>query len=558
MTAPAIPLNEKPRLQALHDLLILDTPPEERFEVLTRIALAALQVPMASLSLIDADRQWCKSSPGMDKPEVPRSISFCGHTILQDVPLIIPDATQDPRFHDNPLVLEHPRLRAYAGIPIFAQGGHCVGSFCALDYQPRAFTPAQIEILQGLAILAQRELLNIELNRSLLEARQARAEAERANRAKADFLAVMSHEIRTPLNGMLGMTTLLAESPLSPEQREWSETLHHSGVSLLSLINDILDFSKIESGKLELEAIPFDCRRLVRESLALFKATAQEKGIALREKIDSAIPPLLRGDPHRLRQIILNLLSNALKFTVSGEVVIEVGAGARAAQDDGTVSVNFRIRDTGPGIAPEVSARLFQPFSQADVSTSRHHGGTGLGLAICRNLVELMGGSIGVESRLGQGATFHFSIPLPLVTPSEKEDKEGAHPPSGEGNARLKVLVVDDNEVNQKVASLFIRRLGYPVDCVDSGAACLERLQAIPYDIVLMDVQMPGMDGLETTRRIRSSPAKNQPWIVALSAHTLADHIERCREAGMDDFITKPLQLDALSAAMARAAATRV
>jgi len=553
MIAPAIPPQEDARLEALHQLFILDTPPEERFEQLTRIAMVALQMPMASVSFIDADRQWCKSSPGMAKPEVARSISFCGHTILQASPLVIPDATKDERFHDNPLVTHDPHLRAYIGVPLFSESGHCVGSFCVLDSKPRQFTPEQIEIMIHLATVAEREVKNIALNKSLEEARAAREEAEAAAKAKSGFLAMMSHEIRTPLNGVLGVADILAGTKLTEDQQEYVNLIRTSGNTLLALINDILDFSKIESGRLDLENLAIPLRPFLKETLALHGHAAQAKGVALESSVQDSVPEFTMGDACRLRQILINLVSNALKFTKQGSVRVDVSTeGAESDQQ-----IVFRVKDTGVGIAPDIIPKLFKPFSQAESSTTRHYGGTGLGLSICKLLVELMGGSIKVESIPGQGSTFTFSIPyVPCDAPPMvlATDASKACEAKSARREDLKVLVVEDNPINQRVAKLFLDRLGCRGECVSSGEGCLEKLAQQPYDVILMDVQMPGMNGHETTRQIRSRTPEGslRPWIVALTASAQDEDSTRCRDAGMDDFLTKPLRLEALNEALER------
>jgi signal transduction histidine kinase/ActR/RegA family two-component response regulator len=542
---------EEARIDALHRLHILDTPPEERFDQLTRIAMTALQTPMASVSLIDTDRQWCKSSPGMAKPSVDRAISFCGHTVLQASPLIVPDATKDERFHDNPLVSQNPHLRAYIGVPLFSEEGLCVGSFCVLDSKPREFTPQQIEIMIHLATVAEREVRNIALNKSLEEARTARQEAEEAAKAKSGFLAMMSHEIRTPLNGVLGIADILAGTELTAAQQEYVSLIRSSGNTLLALINDILDFSKFESGCVELERLPIPVRAFLSETLALYVHAAQAKGVALESEVDPSVPEFVMGDPCRLRQILINLVGNALKFTKNGEVRVKVALGGPAL----ATQLVFRVSDTGVGITPENLKRLFQPFTQAESSTTRNYGGTGLGLSICKLLVELMGGMIEAESRVGQGSTFTFSIPcLPCDAPPIVLTASESLPETGEKAKRenLKILVVEDNLINQRVVKLFLDKLGCPADCVSSGQGCLDKLDQQAYDIILMDVQMPGMDGHETTRRIRQRSTNESPWIIALTASAQDEDAAKCGEAGMDDFLTKPLRIEALNDALER------
>jgi PAS domain S-box-containing protein len=386
----------------------------------------------------------------------------------------------------------------------------------------------------------------LEVISDVREQRRAREEMMRARdlalsaaEAKSRFVANVSHEIRTPMNAILGLSGLLVDESSDPRQREQLETVRGAADALLALINDLLDFSKMEAGKMRLEEQDFDPREVVARAVELFAARARGKGLALSVEAAPDLPAALRGDPGRLRQILLNLVGNAVKFTEKGSVRVFL-----AAAPDG---MRVEVIDTGIGIPAESFSRLFQSFSQVDGSTTRRYEGTGLGLAISRQLVELMRGRIGAVSEPGRGSTFWFEVPLTRGRPPAREE-DAASVPAGSGR-RLRVLVVEDNSVNQKVLLMLLRRLGHAAEAVAGGREALETLAAIRYDVVLMDCQMPDMDGYETTRELRRRQAPGVPRtpVVALTANALPEDRRRCFEAGMDDFLAKPVRIEDIS-----------
>jgi len=560
---PSPPAHESQRLAALRSYAILDTPPEREYDDLVALAAEICGAPLASITFIDEARQWFKARLGFAEAETPRDISFCAHAIAaprgEDL-FVVPDATRDPRFSTYANVTGAPHIRFYAGAPLVTPDGAALGTLCVLDRQPRELTPAQERALRVLrrhvvnALELRRAVHRHEVTIAQLHASQraleaARTEAVESARAKGRFLATMSHEIRTPMNAVVGMADLLQRSALDARQQDAVETIRASGQLLLRLVNDLLDLAKLESGRLELEEAPFALRECVDHAVRLVRPAADAKQLALAVELAPDLPARVRGDVTRLTQILLNLLANAVKFTARGGVTLR--AGARPL-DERQLELTFAIADTGIGLTAEEISRLFQEFSQADPSTTRRFGGTGLGLVISQRLAVMHGGRITVDSVPGQGSTFTVTVRVRAV------EGDGTHAPFDASFAQrhpARILVADDNPVNQRVVLQQLQRLGYAPEFAADGADALARWRVGAHDVVLLDVEMPGLSGHEVAAAIRRESGPRHPAILMLTGHAGADARAASLAAGADEQLVKPVKLDVLARALARRAA---
>jgi signal transduction histidine kinase/CheY-like chemotaxis protein len=538
MKVAKIPENENDRLKALREYEILDTLPEMDFDDFTKVASHICGTPIALISLVDESRQWFKSSVGLDAPQTPRDLAFCSHAILQEEVFVVPDSFEDERFKDNPLATGAPDVRFYAGAPLKTPSGHKIGTLCVIDSSPRELNDDQIEALKALA----RQVVN------QLELRLSKKKAEKVLAQKTSFFANMSHEIRTPLNGVIGFTGLLLDQKLSKEAYNNVQNIKECSESLLMIINDILDISKIEAGKLSVEDIPYNLEKAVKASMLVFKTVVDQKDIEINYNISKDIPEVINGDPLRIRQILLNLIGNAVKFTHTGKVIIDVSSNIVETQDN--FDLEIKVIDTGIGIPKDSIQNIFQSFEQVDSTTTRNYGGTGLGLTICSKLVELMGGKMWVESEVNKGSTFGFSVlasasneeiatidindPKPLLEISKNENN-------------LKILIAEDNKLNQTFVRSLLKKLGYTdIVIVENGQKAIEAVQDQDYDIIFMDIQMPIMDGYEATKIIKNElNCKTQ--IVGLSANVFKEDKEKALELGMSDYLEKPINTEHLS-----------
>ncbi len=408
----------------------------------------------------------------------------------------------------------------------------------AMDYVAKPFNDAELKA---------RIRSHLELKRSKEKLVKAKEEAERNSKFKSEFLANMSHEIRTPISGILGVVDLLKATKLSEEQEDFLNIIESSTDLLLAIINDILDLSKIEAGKMSLEAIPFEVEKNLREVIALFRQRANEKGLKMDLVIDDSVPTVLLGDTVRIKQIFMNLISNAIKFTKKGGVTVSLKAEEK---ENNEVILYASVKDTGIGIDKESREKLFNAFSQADVSTTRKHGGTGLGLAISRNLTGLMGGYIGVDSEPGKGSDFYFTLRLRKGHKDQLKKKDKAVADKEIVRHDFKILLVEDNAINQKVSTMLLKQLDQKVDLAENGRVAVDKVKDKEYDLIFMDLHMPLMDGYEATQRIRKvekEQNREPAYIAAVTANAVAEDKEKCFKIGMNDYISKPFKKENLS-----------
>jgi two-component system, sensor histidine kinase and response regulator len=695
MSVP-LPSNEDARLNALQRYDILDTGPEEAFDDITLLASQICCTKIAMISLIDRNRQWFKSKVGTTTNETPRDMTFGAYGILKPEVMVVQDALLDDRFAANALASEGPGTRFYAGAPLITPDGHALGMLCVNGPEARTLSPEQN---WGLQALSRQAMAQLELRRSLAELASARDSALKARRAKSQFLTNLSHEIRTQMNGVIGMAGMLLDTALDRKQREFVDVIGKSGDLMLTIIRDILDFSKIDTGELTFETLDFELGEVVESTLGLVAGNAESKGLELLGLVHHSVLTALRGDAERLRQVLTNLLNNALKFTKRGKVVLRVSQQSETALG---VVLRFEVKDTGIGISSEAQEHLFEAFSQENSSTTGKYGGAGLGLAIARQLVGMMQGEIGVESELERGATFWFTAHfekqaaalradenqeslvgtrvlivndncsnsilrlhlanlgmrfsassswlealellrieaangdpfrlavLDLAAPeidglslgrSVGEDRtlaatrlilltsagqrmnmdlfravgivesvakpitqsslqsclnKALHPGATNfavaeqspvvlserqtAHRAIRILLAEDNLINQKVALHQLEKCGYRATTVDDGIEVLNALACRPYDIIFMDCQMPEMDGYEATQAIRKreqslgndDPRKSPVYIVAMTASAMQGEKEKCLALGMDDYLSKPVQAAELEAALER------
>ena len=574
-----VAVDEEERINKLRKYRVLNNNDEPAFERLIALAKLFFDMPIVAISFMDEDTQYLKSALGLDGVcQTTREIAICNYTVLSNEVFIVPDLAKDSRFSQNPLVTSSPYLRFYAGAPIILHENnksHRLGSLCVMDMKPNHhFDDQQAQVLAQFAMMAA----------DALQLQDKQREAKHANEMKSDFLANMSHEIRTPMNGIIGMVEMLGETTLSTEQQEYVDNIKVSNEHLMAIINGILDLSKVESGKMTIDSVPVNLSALCNEVVSLFAVKARQRGLILDYHYTESLSTYVQGDPVRLKQILANLVNNAIKFTrEGGRVSIDVkhvpnchcedhddqrskeyeftsaqksssGKVTTTSVPNEAMTLCIEVTDTGVGIKAESLEAIFDAYDQANKFTHRLYGGTGLGLSVCKSLVDLMGGYIDVDSKVGVGTTFSVLLPLPSIDEHQYEAWQGLNDlsiiaPTHERAGHI--LLVEDDTVNAIIAKKALNNSGHTVTHVTDGQQAIEIFALSPerYDLILMDHHMPILDGVQATIKLHELyDPQTLPPIIALTANAMDGERKKYLNVGMQDYCTKPFKQEQLNA----------
>ena len=526
--------NEAARLKALYDYDVLDTDAEKIFDDLTQLAAKICDTPITLISLVDADRQWFKSKVGLDADETSRDVAFCAHAIHHKEILEVEDTLKDERFFDNPLVSSAPNIRFYAGTPLVSHSGHAIGTLCVIDDKPNKLNEIQ---RQALEVLGRSVISQMELRKKIKELKQA-------NEHKTEFLSNMSHELRTPLNAIIGFSRLILEDSshhrLPAKFSEYISHIDYSGKRLLSVVNSVIDLNKIEAGMMQIQIESVCLKDFISDLEGMLAITANEKDVDLSINISDTLPSHINIDPAKISQIITNLVHNAIKFTDSGKwVKVELSLNKE--------QLVIIVADQGIGISPKDQIKLFGKFQQ--VGQSKSSEGSGLGLSIIKGLVELLGGTIEVLSTLGSGSIFKVMLPLqsdvnvlPLDVTQTPENTSFDH--------NSKILLVEDNEINQAVMLATFESLDITVTIAGTGEEALKLVNNRHFDLIFMDIHLPGIDGREASKQIKQ--IYPQVPIIALSADAFNKHKFDNNDKIWDEYLCKPLEKEKLIQTLTR------
>ncbi|MCW7458086.1 hybrid sensor histidine kinase/response regulator [Leptospira bandrabouensis] len=534
MIAP-LPKNETARLSALKGLEILDTPEEEMFDEITKLASMICNVPISLVSLIDETRQWFKSHHGLDTRETPRSLAFCSHAILGDELFVVPNAKLDPRFKNNPLVNEPPNVIFYAGIPLALDDHIKLGTLCVIDNKPRELNENQIQMLR---LLGKQTIRLLEMRKATERLEIEKLSAERATAAKRDFIAAISHDIRNPLNSLLGMSEMIRETDLDPTILGYVDHIKNAGEVILHLVNDTIEISRLEENASVSNLEWFELYQCLHILDSFFKTETRRKQLEFKLQNFTNQNLLIHSDKRKIEKILWNLTSNAVKFTNNGEITCSVSLETKT-NENGLLLIE--VKDTGPGISPEVKDKLFQKYNQF-VPEGCGISGSGLGLSIVKLSLEELEGTVKVESKLGEGSTFKVSIPIVWKLEEKNRNSSAAGVTNlnqlPKFSKQQKVLIADDNDLNRKVLKSYLKPFGFEIKETSNGLDTERELLNSLYDIAFLDIEMPGKHGTEIAKGISGKP--NRPVLFACTGLCMPEEKEQILNSGFEYFMPKP------------------